>query len=206
MADRSKHSGSSGFPFQARNDSPARQLLALHTPAATLRLTNVELPPVYLTMHDRERLRTLTASKRVQDDDNLCCLLRREIDRATICTPHTVPSDVVTLNSRVLYRSVGGQLKCGTLVYDDNVAVVGAAVAVFTPIGVALLGLRVGFRMPYLSQQGERSLLVVERVAYQPEAYGRLNRGRFRRCRHLRRPIDASEAMKTGKTGTATTP
>jgi hypothetical protein len=85
------------------------------------------------------------------------------------------------MNSRVFFRRhIGQPIESRTLVYDGDHAVLGGAIPILAPLGVALLGLRDGSEMPYLSLQGVRYIARVERVAYQPEGDGRLLRAPWR--------------------------
>jgi hypothetical protein len=65
-------------------------------------------------------------------------------------------------------------------VYDDSHAVIGGTISVLAPLGAALLGLRDGDAIPYVSFQGVRYVAHIERVAYQPEGEGRLLRAPWR--------------------------
>jgi regulator of nucleoside diphosphate kinase len=139
------------------------------------------LPPVLVTSGDARRLRAMLSGTPAGTDASVIRFLTRELDRAVVCQPDIVPSDVVTMNSRVFFRrNVGQPIESRTLVYDEDYAVPGATLSVFTPLGAALLGLRDGSRMPYVSREGIRYVAVVERVAYQPEGEGRLQRAPYR--------------------------
>lgn len=141
-----------------------------------------DLPPVLITFGDGRRLRALLADARRDTDASVRRFLLRELDRAVLCQPDLMPSNVVTMNSRVFFRRhIGQPIESRTLVYDDSYLTFGETIPVLTPLGVALLGLRAGSKMPYLSRQGVRFIAHVEQVAYQPEAEGRLVRapGRY---------------------------
>ena len=143
--------------------------------------THADLPPIYVTSRDARRLRALISSKRAWLDEGVRKFLAQEIDRAVECSPEEIAPDVATMNSRILFRRQAGEgLECRTLVYDDA-AVIGPSVCVFTPVGAALLGLRAGSRMLYDAGDAERALLVVEEIAYQPEARERHRRDSPRR-------------------------
>jgi hypothetical protein len=80
------------------------------------------------------------------------------------------------MNSRALYRpDPGAEPQSRTLIYDEDHSSVGGTISVLTATGAALLGLRAGSHMPYVTRDGERRMLVLERVAYQPEAQGRVS-------------------------------
>ncbi|WP_247878121.1 hypothetical protein [Azospirillum sp. TSO22-1] len=68
------------------------------------------------------------------------------------------------MSSRVLFRRADGMpLEWGELAYPDQPPGDGR-VTVASPLGVALLGLREGARMPYVDADGTRRWLSVERV------------------------------------------
>ncbi|SUX74976.1 nucleoside diphosphate kinase regulator [Citrobacter freundii] len=47
--------------------------------------------------------------------------LNAELDRAQMCSPETMPHDVVTMNSRVKFRNLSdGEVRVRTLVYPAN--------------------------------------------------------------------------------------
>ena len=145
-------------------------------------LDNVRLPPIYVTARDRGRLHTLLAARQRFIPDSVRADLWRELGRAIVCTENDLPGDVVTMNSRALYRpDPGAELQSRTLIYDEDHSSVGGTVSVVTATGAALLGLRAGSRMPYVTRDGERRMLVLEQVAYQPEAHGRVGRDPHRR-------------------------
>lgn len=140
-----------------------------------------ELPPIIVTRDDCDRLRALADRARGRANAAVVAFLARELDRAEICRPGIVPPDIVTMNARVYYRrQLGLPTEMRTLVYDPEDAPAGAGLPILSPLGVALLGLRAGQRMPYASLDGAAAIVLVERVAYQPEAAGRLLRAPYR--------------------------
>jgi regulator of nucleoside diphosphate kinase len=140
------------------------------------------LPTIYVTARDRNRLEALLTSQHRFIPDTVHAELRRELARAVVCDDDDIPRDVVTMNSRALFRAhPGGELQSRTLIYDEDHSTVGGTISVITTTGAALLGLRAGSRMPYVTRDGERRMLVVEDVVYQPEAQARLGGDPYRR-------------------------
>lgn len=136
--------------------------------------TSIRLPTIYVTTRDRNRLYALLATQIRFIPDAVRAELERELSRAVVCAEDEIPPDVVTMNSRALFRAdLGAEPQSRTLIYDDGHSILGGTVSVTTATGMALLGLREGSRMPYANIDGERRVLVLERVAYQPEACGR---------------------------------
>lgn len=139
------------------------------------------LPPIFITHSDYRRLRSLAAASHGRVDGAVLDRLAHELGRAVVCGPDMVPSDVVTMNSRFFYRRhVDQPLESRTLVYDEDHSSFGATISILSPLGVALLGLREGSRMPYASLDGTRAIVALERIAYQPEGEGRLERVPYR--------------------------
>jgi hypothetical protein len=73
--------------------------------------------------------------------------LNEELDRAQMCTPETMPHDVVTMNSQVKFRNLTtGEELTRTLVYPAQMTDSSTQLSVLAPVGAALLGLRTGIR------------------------------------------------------------
>jgi hypothetical protein len=82
------------------------------------------------------------------------------------------------------------------LVYDEAHSTIGGTIPVLTPLGVALLGLRPGNRMPYIDFDGRARTVSIESIASQPEA-----RERDLRRRYLPNPY-ADPALREGPAST----
>jgi regulator of nucleoside diphosphate kinase len=98
--------------------------------------------------------------------------LREQLDGSRASTPARVPQSVVTMRSRVCVRDINtDEVDTFTLVYPDEVDLDQGKLSVFSPLGSALFGARVGevvnWRLP-------RSVLTVriEEILYQPESAG----------------------------------
>jgi regulator of nucleoside diphosphate kinase len=124
-----------------------------------------------VTTGDRARLLALLSA----EGDSTNRIVRRALTRklwlATICAPDAVPADVVTMHSRVIYRRhIGEPLEERRLCFSDENVPASSVLPILTPLGTAMLGLRAGSSASYEVAGGIRLSLVVERVAYQPEA------------------------------------
>jgi transcription elongation GreA/GreB family factor len=106
------------------------------------------LPPITIATCDYDRLMFTAADVRRLGDRNADFLLS-ELRRATLCDVEELPEDVVSTNCRVTYRIDGGKQHAALLVHPDDMRRTGAELSVTTPLGIALLGLRCGDRMPY---------------------------------------------------------
>ena len=99
-------------------------------------------------------------------------LLDWELHRAVIVDQRSVSPDVVTMNSEVVYEDFAtGARRTVRLVYPWDADASRGWISVLSPIGSALLGLRVGRYIELELPLGKRSVFVVE-IRYQPEARG----------------------------------
>jgi|SRR5688500_4861199 len=129
-----------------------------HSPLLALMPTN---PRIVITDDDYSRLRRLAGHPR----------LAAELDAADVVDSASVPPDVVTMNSRVLYEdeTVGGRREV-TIVFPQQSDGSRGRVSVLAPIGSALLGLAVGQTILWPFPDGTSHCLRVLRIVYQPEA------------------------------------
>jgi regulator of nucleoside diphosphate kinase len=127
--------------------------------------------PSCVTAPDRARLRAMLAAEGHNANRIVRRALTQKLWHATVCAPDAVPADLVTMHSRVVYRRhIGEPLEERRLCFSDENASAGSVLPILTPLGTAMLGLRAGSSAPYEIAGGIRLMLVVERVAYQPEA------------------------------------
>ena len=95
--------------------------------------------------------------------------LQRALARATVVPAAEVPTDVVTMNSRLTYADETAAVRATVkLVYPQGAAGRGH-VPVTSPLGTALLGLREGQEIDWHFPLGGRRRLRVEAVLFQPE-------------------------------------
>jgi regulator of nucleoside diphosphate kinase len=101
--------------------------------------------------------------------------LRRDLGRAPAVPPAEVPPDVITMNSRfALHDPRSGETISYTLVYPESAAPAQGRISVLSPMGMALLGARVGENVAWVSWAGPAAG-TVRRILYQPEAAGHRN-------------------------------
>ncbi len=122
------------------------------------------LPPITLATCDYNRL-LFTAMIRQKHSQRTPDFLLMELRRAEICHPADLPEDVVSTNCRVIYRvDDEPKSRAHLLVHPDELIWPGAEISVTTPLGTALLGLRVGDRMSFLDDDGETYEVLVEGI------------------------------------------
>jgi regulator of nucleoside diphosphate kinase len=127
-------------------------------------------PKIMVTSTDMERLRTLidsTSGERAEALDS-------ELTRAQVVEPSEMPPDVVTMNSRVVYRDEEShETREVTLAYPQDASLEEGRVSVLAPVGAALLGLSVGQEIEWPFPGGRRKRLRILAVPYQPQAASR---------------------------------
>ena len=128
--------------------------------------TAIGLPQVTIATHDYNRLMSVAAMNRHQRKPHRRFLMS-ELRRAFLCHPDALPDDVVLTNAKVTYRIDGGRPMAHVLVHPQDLLWPGAELSVLTPLGTALLGLRVGDRMPFrTSRDGPVHEVAVEDVRF----------------------------------------
>jgi regulator of nucleoside diphosphate kinase len=126
-------------------------------------------PRIVVTSSDMERLRTLIDTTAGDKAD----ALDAELTRAVVVEPTDVPPDVVTMNSRVVYRDEeSNETREVTLSYPKDASLEQGRVSVLAPVGAALLGLSVGQEIEWLVPGGRHKRLRILAVTYQPQAAG----------------------------------
>ena len=130
---------------------------------------------IVMAESDARRLRGLLAAHgeaSVRDDEHLH-QLEVELERATVLDSADVPSDVITLQSRVeVLDLVTGQRNQYRLVLPSNAKVASNRISVLAPLGTALLGYREGDEVSWRMPGGVRRLLI-ERVRQPSSALNR---------------------------------
>jgi regulator of nucleoside diphosphate kinase len=128
---------------------------------------------IVITEADFDRLRGLLDSPRYRSSQwPLLLALREELDRSQIVPAAAVANGVVTMHSQVRVRDLEAhESETYTLVYPDEADMNENKLSVLAPLGMALLGTRVGQIVTFDAPAGQRRLKI-ERVLYQPEAAG----------------------------------
>src|SRR5688572_29388270 len=141
--------------------------------------------PIYMTVADMERLLALVKGYREdgRENDSLD-VLEEELDRALVMDDgRRLPSDVVTLDSRVLVADLtSGEERLFTVVLPSKANVDEGRISVLAPLGMAVLGYRSGDEIEWDVPGGRRRFLI-RRVIHQPEAYARRTTARTREAR-----------------------
>jgi regulator of nucleoside diphosphate kinase len=140
-------------------------------------MTDQKLAPITVTEFDAARLRAMTRTFRSTRHPYRSYALgvEAELERASVVPQDAVPPDVVTMNSTVRIRDMKTRrAEQFTLVYPDHADSLAGRLSVLAPLGLAVLGARVGDTLQWEVPAGTRTF-TVEAILYQPEAAGHLN-------------------------------
>jgi regulator of nucleoside diphosphate kinase len=119
-----------------------------------------------LTELDHVRLSKLLAARAHPALESL-------LDLAELMRSREVPADIVTMYSRVTIADARtGQRQQMTLCYPDDADPSKGFVSVLSPVGMGLIGLRLGAVAEWKTPGGGEVKARVEEILYQPEASG----------------------------------
>jgi regulator of nucleoside diphosphate kinase len=112
-------------------------------------------PRITLSLDDYERLSALVTSAMMSAPE-LAEILAGELARAHVLAAGRSPQDVVTMNSEVTFRDDRtGRVQSMRLVYPHESDVAKSRLSVLTPVGAALIGVRVGKSITWETPAGE---------------------------------------------------
>lgn len=130
------------------------------------------LPRLLITDQDFHRLTALVS----QIDGPQADALDEELSRADVVSHKEVPSDIVTMNSRVRFLDETTKQESEmTLVYPQDAKLEENRISILAPVGVALLGLKVGETIDWKMPNGSVKKLKVLHIEFQPEAAGQFD-------------------------------
>jgi len=119
-----------------------------------------------LTELDHVRLAKLVAAKPHPDLEEL-------LDLVEVMPSREIAPDFVTMNSQAtIVDTRSGQRQKLTLCYPNDADPATGLVSVLSPVGMSLLGLRIGATAEWRTPGGEEFNAEVAEVHYQPEASG----------------------------------
>lgn len=128
---------------------------------------------IYITKTDKDRLGAVISS--TASTENIKGL-EEELERANIVRSEDVPSDVVTMNSKVSFKDVDtGKESQIVLVYPQDADVDQDRISILAPVGSALIGLKIGDEIEWPVPSGKTRLLQITEIFFQPEAAGQFD-------------------------------
>lgn len=117
-------------------------------------------PEIILGAGDHRQLNLLAMAGLNHTPDQSDDLLY-ELDRARVIDDGQVPADIVRMGSTVRYRTDTGQEQQVTLVYPVDADIAQGRISIMTPVGTALIGLRVGQSITWRDRNAKRHMLTV---------------------------------------------
>lgn len=115
--------------------------------------------------------------------DPIVPMLEGKLAESSVVSIGAVEPDVATLNSRVVFSVDGGPAEMRTLLQAEASAPVGSGLPIGTWRGLCLLGMTSGQSALVERPDGKAERIVLEDVAYQPEAARRAVRERHAAAR-----------------------
>lgn len=129
---------------------------------------------IHITKFDMDRLIELIEGMRMAPKANQANLdlLEKELYRGVLVDPQNIPRDVITMNSRVsVTDTTSGEKMTYTLVFPSAANITDHKLSILAPLGMALLGYRMGDIIEWAFPSGIRKLRI-DGIIYQPEAAG----------------------------------
>ena len=120
---------------------------------------------IILTEADFQKLSALVATANRDGAE----LLEEELGRAVVVDEKKLPKDVVSMNSKIIFQDLeNGKERSITLVYPHEANIQENKISVLAPVGVALIGLRVGQIIQWPVPNGkEKRFKVISVLAHQ---------------------------------------
>jgi regulator of nucleoside diphosphate kinase len=132
---------------------------------------------IHLTELDAARLSVLARSLESYGDGSRerADALHDLLDHGSVMPSDEIPTNVVTMNSRVLILDeVSREQREVTLAYPEQADPAAGRISILSPIGRALLGRSTGERVKFELPYGGQGRVRVIKLLYQPEAEGNL--------------------------------
>jgi regulator of nucleoside diphosphate kinase len=132
---------------------------------------------ILVTEFDLERLESLLDmcwGSSSFDEENLECL-QKKIFNCIVVPPEFIPNNIITMNSTfTVENEVTKEQKTYTLVFPEDADIKGNKISILAPIGIAILGHKVGESIEWIAPSGVKEMEIIE-IHYQPETCGRFN-------------------------------
>lgn len=135
---------------------------------------SVQQRQIVMTEFDLERLQILIEEMQDQPsrDNRYLDELSEELLQAEVVAPQEIPPQVVTMNSKVRLQDLDSKAELEyTLVFPAEANLEQGRISVLAPVGMAMIGYRVGDTITWQVPAGTKRLKV-KKILYQPEAAG----------------------------------
>lgn len=129
---------------------------------------------ITVTEKDCARIKSLLEGVRSYSDRDGANFrrLHESLSSAAVVSPREIPEDTVTMNSRVSVSDPDtGKEDVYTLVYPEAADYRKGFISILAPLGMALIGSRIGDMIRWEVPKGEKRLEITG-IIYQPETSG----------------------------------
>jgi regulator of nucleoside diphosphate kinase len=134
-----------------------------------LTLTDFDLaPPITVARGEHHRLTVLALAGTTHSPEESDWLLH-ELERAEVVADGTVPQDIVRMGSVVFYRTTSGDHRSVQLAFPRDADIGAGRISIMTPVGIALIGMRTGQSITWLTRDGRKEVLTVLGVVQPPD-------------------------------------
>ena len=127
-------------------------------------------PSITISEGDYNRLSNLAAAWEQTNPFIAACLMN-EIDRARIVSDRTIRAAFIRMGSTVTYVVDGNPGRTVTLVYPADADIEDGRISITTPVGTALIGLKAGQSITFLTGNGRAHDLTVIEVTQNREGH-----------------------------------
>ena len=130
-----------------------------------------------ITEFDLDRLESLLDMcwRRSGFDEKNLELLQKKISNCIVVPPEFIPNNIITMNSTfTVENEVTNEKKTYTLVFPEDADIRGNKISILAPIGVAILGHKVGEFIEWVAPSGLKKMKFIQ-IHYQPETCRQFN-------------------------------
>jgi regulator of nucleoside diphosphate kinase len=140
---------------------------------------HAQLPQLQLARSDYLELGDLATQHRARARSPALTFLERELSRARVVDDRTIPANVATLRSQVVFHDAEtGRDWVVTLGHPEDFVSREDAISVLSPLGAALIGLSEGQSIDFQTADEKSRRVALVRVLSQPSRLrGRASRG-----------------------------
>lgn len=133
-------------------------------------------PRLFVSEEDFDRLSAVVERYDSGRHPNAASQLDAELARAQVLPKDQMPPNVVTMRSKVVIKDlVLEKTREFILSYPEEANAELQRLSILAPVGLAVLGLRVGDEIEWELPGGETTTLKVLSISFQPEAEGRFD-------------------------------
>lgn len=122
--------------------------------------THTLRPRITVGAQEHKQLMVLAMAGSDTADD-----LLSEMERARVVLDTDLPEDIIRMGSTARYRTDAGVETQVTLVYPAHADISCGRISVLTPVGTALVGLRTGQSITWITRNGRKNVLTVLSVS-----------------------------------------